>query len=162
MLLIGLFYILIPTILIAVLAAKRQATKLSWILSSLLTGMAVIYILTIARWEVVSIYLRYLFPILYLIACFLSYKRIKIATKEESKIAATISISLNVLLIIFFSVMSFLALRGYRILASYPDRPVAQQAGSMIRPSSFLPQNLKPSNLQNLKPPLIGTNIGST
>ena len=48
MLLVGVFYILIPAILIAVLAVKRQATKLKWVLSSLLTGMAALYILTIA------------------------------------------------------------------------------------------------------------------
>jgi len=116
MLLIGWFYILIPTILIVVLAAKKQATKLKWALSSLLTGVAILFIWLIARWEMASIYLRYLLPILYLIACvIISYKRIKKPDKPENKIASYIGIGLNIFIIFFLSVMNFLALRGYQI-----------------------------------------------
>jgi len=115
MLLIGLFYFFVPAILVAVLALKRPTTKLKWVLSVVLTGVTILFIWTIARWEIVSIYLRPLFPILYLIACLISYKRIEKSKTQESKIASNINIGLTILIIVFMSVMSFLALRGYRI-----------------------------------------------
>lgn len=114
MLLIELSYIFILVILILVLAFKRQATKLKWGFSFVLTGLAILFIWLVARWEVASVYLRYLFPFFYLIACVISFKRIKKNRKLESRTSTIIGISINTLILFFMSVMCFLALRGYR------------------------------------------------
>ncbi len=132
MLLIGLFYILIPTILILVLSFKRHSSKLNWFLSFLSTGVAILFIWTIARWEIVSIYLRPVFPILFLIAAIYSFKRIKKPEKPESKVPFFIGIGLNILVIFFMSVMSFLALRGYRIPENTVELSSPLKSGKFI------------------------------
>jgi len=115
MLLIGLFYIFFPTLLIALLLLKRQPNILMWALTLLASGLSISFIWTIARWEMVSIYLRPAFPILYLIACVVSYKRIKKTETPQSKMASILGIGMNVLIIVFMSVMNWLAFRGYRV-----------------------------------------------
>ena len=132
MLLIGLFYILVPAILITLLATKKHPAKFKWALSSLVTGAAILFICTIARWEIVSIYFRYLFPLLFLIACVISFKRIKTTKKPGNKINSYIGIGLNVFVLFFLSVMSFLALRGYKT----PNNPV--ELSSPLRNGKFI------------------------
>lgn len=111
---IGLIYIVIPTILIGILAFKSQPNKLGWLLSLLLTGLAICFIWITARWEIISIYSKYLFPLLYVIACIYSYRKISSSPKKVKKIALYLNVGLHFFLIFFFTVMNFLALRGYR------------------------------------------------
>lgn len=132
MLLTGLLYIVIPTILIFALAVRRQSGMFNWILSILLTGLAVSYIMIIARWEIVSIYFKYFFSILYLFAFVMSYKRMRKSKKAESKILRSVNIGISTLLILFLSLMNFLALRGYRV----PGNTV--ELSSPFRHESFI------------------------
>ena len=77
MLLIGLFYILVPLLLISIIAFVRQPGKLIWIATVLSLGSVIAYLYATARWEIVSIYLKPVFPILFMLACYVSYKRIR-------------------------------------------------------------------------------------
>ena len=77
MLLIGLFYIIVPILLIVTIIFKRQPNILSWALTISSFGLVITFMWATSRWDIVSIYLRTLFPILYLIACVVGYKRIK-------------------------------------------------------------------------------------
>ncbi len=120
MITVSLIYLGVPTFLIAVLLFNRQTTKLNWLLFVMLSGLGILFIATIARWEIVSIYFKPFFIILYVVACIVSYKRIKRPLKPKNRIASLIIISINIIVICFMSIMSFLALRGYRT----PDNPI--------------------------------------
>lgn len=113
MLLIGLFYIVVPLLLIGVIAFKRQANILIWIFTILSFGSVIVYLWVTARWEIVSVYFRPIFPILYLIACVIGYKRIKIPETPPKKIVMIFGITLHVILIVFFSGLNWFSFRGY-------------------------------------------------
>ncbi len=77
MLIIGLFYPIVPLFLIGMIAFKRQPNILVWVFTVLSFGSVIAYLWATARWEIVSIYFRPVFLIFYLIACVVAYKRIK-------------------------------------------------------------------------------------
>jgi len=132
MLFIGLFYILCPSFLIAVLVFNRQPDKFNWLLSVLVIGLSVLFIWTIARWEMVGIYLRPIFPILFLVACFISYKRIRRPDSPPKKIVVRFNIGLNLVLIVFMGVFCWLALGGYRA----PDNTI--ELASPLRGGKYI------------------------
>ncbi len=94
MLIIGLFYIIVPLLLIGMIAFKRQPNILIWIFTILSFGSVIVYLWATARWEIVSIYFRPIFPILYLIACVVGYKRIKKPKTPQKKIVMILGIVL--------------------------------------------------------------------
>ena len=110
---IGLFYIFLPLFLIGMIAFKRQPNILIWIFTILSFGSVIVYFWATARWEIASIYFRPIFPILYVIACVFSYKRIKKPETPPKKIIMIIGIGLNLILIIFFAGLNWFSLRGY-------------------------------------------------
>jgi len=118
MLLIGLFYIFFPLVMIAMLLFKRQPNLLMWILTVLVSGLSILFIWTIARWEIISIYFRPIIPLLFVIAVYISFKKIRKPTKPTSKASKIIMIVINIFIIVFMGTMSFLALRGYRTPAN--------------------------------------------
>ena len=132
MLLIGLFYIFFPVLLIAVLVLVRQPNRLMWSLQVLMTGVSILFIWTIARWELVGIYLRPVFPFLFLIACFLSYKRIRKPDTPPSKLAVGFNIGIGLLVIVFMGVFDYFSLRGYRV----PDNTI--ELASPLRGGEFI------------------------
>ena len=111
--LIGLFYIIVPLFLIGLIAFKRQPNILIWIVTLLSFGLVIAYIWATARWEIVSVYFRPIFPILYLIACVVGYKRIKKPETPPKKLVLIFSIALHVMLIVFFSGLNWFSFRGY-------------------------------------------------
>jgi hypothetical protein len=113
MLLIGLFYIIVPLLLIGVIAFKRQPNVLIWILTILSLGSVIVYLWATARWEIVSIYFRPIFPIAYLIACVVGYKRIKKPTTPQKKIVMILGIVFNLVLIVFISGLNWFTFKGY-------------------------------------------------
>lgn len=132
MMFIGLIYIIIPTLLIGILAFKRQTNKSGWLLSALLTGLAISFIWIIARWEIISIYSKYLIPPLFVIASIYSYKRIRLSSKKLNKFVSYLNVGLYIILIFFFAVMNFLALRGYQT----PDNTI--ELASPLRNNKFI------------------------
>ena len=113
MLIIGLFYLIVPLFLIGLIAFKRQPNILIWIFTVISFGSVIAYFWATARWEIVSIYLRPIFPILYLIACVVGYRRIKKPETPPSKLVLILGISIHVILIVFFSGLNWFSLRGY-------------------------------------------------
>jgi peptidase M23-like protein len=113
MLLIGLFYIIVPLLLIGIVAFKRQPNILIWLFTILSFGLVIAYFWVTARWEIVSIYFRPMFPILYLLACVVGYKRIKKPETPPKKIAMIFGITLHMILIVFFSGLNWFSYRGY-------------------------------------------------
>ena len=113
MLLIGLFYIFLPLLLIGMIAFKRQPNIWIWIITILSFGSVIAYLWATARWEVVSIYFRPIFPILYLIACVVGYKRIEKPKVPQKKIVMILGVVLNLVLIVFISGLNWFSFRGY-------------------------------------------------
>ncbi len=115
MLLTGLFYIIIPLFFIGMVARSRQPSILLWAVTILAFGLVIANMWATARWDIVGIYLRNVFLILYLIACVVGYRRIKKPIKSQNKIAVVLNISVNVLLIVFMSGLNWFAFRGYLV-----------------------------------------------
>ena len=111
--LIGLFYIIVPLFLIGIIAFKRLPSILIWVFTILSFGSVIAYLWATVRWEIVSIYFRSIFPILFLIACVIGYKRIKKPAIPPKKIIMISRIVLHVILIIFFSGLNWFSFRGY-------------------------------------------------
>lgn len=113
MLIIGLFYIVVPLIISLVLMANRQPKWWLWLLSVIAFGVVVSYIWVSARWELVGMYWSYIIPIIFLGSAAFSYTRIREPSKKVSKWAIGFSIFLNAVLIIFFVTLNGFAFRGY-------------------------------------------------
>ena len=113
MLLIGLIYIIVPLLLIGMMAFKRQPNFLIWIFTFLSFGSVIVYMWATARWEIVSIYLRPIFPILFLIACILGYKRIQKPKIPPKKIVMILGVVLNLVIIVFISGLNWFTFKGY-------------------------------------------------
>lgn len=111
--LIGLFYIIIPLFLIGLIAFKRQPSIMVWVFTILSFGLIIAYLWATGRWEIVSIYLRPIFPILYLIACVVGYKRILKPKIYLKKIVLIFSIGLHIILIVFFLGLNWFSFKGY-------------------------------------------------
>lgn len=111
--LIGLFYILVPLFLIGIIALKRQPNILIWIFTVLSFGLVLVYLWATVRWEIVGIYLRPIFVVLYVIACVLSFRRINKPGTPPKKKVMVFSIGLHLVLIVFFSGMNWFSFKGY-------------------------------------------------
>lgn len=113
MLSIGLFYIIVPLLLIGTIAFTRQPNTFIWIISSLAFGLVIANMWATARWDIVGIYLKNVFLILYLIACIVGYRRIKKPNKPQGKLGVVFNIGINVVLIVFMSGLNWFTFRGY-------------------------------------------------
>ncbi|NNK17919.1 MAG: peptidoglycan DD-metalloendopeptidase family protein [Maribacter sp.] len=110
---LGLFYILVPIILIGMIAFKRQPNRLIWILTILSFGSVLAYLWATARWELISIYFRPIFLVLFIAACIFSFMRIKKPVTPPKKIIVLFGIVLHIVLIVFFSGLNWFTFRGY-------------------------------------------------
>ena len=110
---IGLFYLIVPLLLIVIISINRQPNILNWLLTVISFGSVIAYMWATARWEMVGIYFRSLFPILFLIACVFSYTRIKKPEIPPKKISVLLGFLLHSALIIFFSGLNWFSFKGY-------------------------------------------------
>ncbi|NNL01608.1 MAG: peptidoglycan DD-metalloendopeptidase family protein [Eudoraea sp.] len=110
---IGLFYIIVPLLLIGLIVRKRPPNILLWIITMVSFGSVIAYLWASARWEMVSIYFRPIFLAAYVIAGVLSYTRIKKPETPPKKIVTIFSVVLHLLLIVFFSGLNWFSFRGY-------------------------------------------------
>jgi hypothetical protein len=115
MLLISLFQIIVPLFFIAIIILTRQPDRLQWGLSALAYGIAIGFMWLSARWDIVSIYWRILFPSLYLVAVIISYRRIQIPEKPPSKIQYLFSLFMMLFVIVLMSGLSWRVLLGYAV-----------------------------------------------
>jgi hypothetical protein len=132
MLIIGLFYIILPLLLIGLIAFKRQPNILSWVITIISFGSIIVYLWVSARWEIVSIYFRPIFPILFIIACLVAYKRIKKPKTPPKKIVVILGIVLNLIVIVFISGLNWFSLKGYATPANVIDLVSPFHSGRQI------------------------------
>lgn len=117
---IGLFQVLVPLLLIGVLAIHRKPNRLMWMLNTVAFGMVISFMWVSTRWDISSIYLRTLFPILFLVAGIISYRRIRAPKSPLSKMQTLIGIVANGLLIVLMAGFNWFSFQGY----SVPDGTV--------------------------------------
>jgi hypothetical protein len=117
---IGLFQVFVPLLLIGVLAIHRKPNRLMWMLSTVAFGMVIGFMWVSTRWDISSIYLKTLFPILFLVASIISYRRIGAPKLPLSKMQNLIGIVANGLLIVLMAGFNWFSFQGY----SVPDGTV--------------------------------------
>jgi len=111
---IGYYYIFIPLLFIIMVAVRRHANVNQWLISTVPFVLVIIFMWATGRWEIPSVFLRSLFPILMIIACIVGYRRIKVPEKAVGKIANIINISINMITTFIILVMTIFAFNGYR------------------------------------------------
>jgi hypothetical protein len=130
--LIGLFQILVPLIFIAIIAFQPQPNRWRWALNTLAYGLAITFMILSSRWDLVSIYLRILYPVLLAVAILISYKRTGSSGKPQSRIQAGLNISISVILIGLMGGLSWQPLKGY------PTPPDAMDLVSPLRDGNYV------------------------
>lgn len=113
--LISLFYVVVPLILIGTVAAKRQPNTVFWLLTAIVFGSIMTYLWATVRWEMVSIYLRPLFPVLFLIAVVISYRRIRKPVSKPTKMVVVLEAGIYMILLVIFSGLNWFTFKGYSI-----------------------------------------------
>ena len=110
---LGLFYVIVPLLLIGLIAVKRAPNILLWMVTIVSFGSVIVYMWASARWEIVSIYFRSIFLVAFVVAALFSYTRIKKPETPPKKIVTVFSVGLHLLLIVFFSGLNWFSFRGY-------------------------------------------------
>lgn len=113
MLLIGLFYLIVPLLLIGVIAFVRQPNRWMWALTICSFGSVIAYLWATARWDIISIYFRPIIPVLFLIAGLISFRRIRKTDAAPGKFARIAHIGIHLVLIVLFSGFNWFTYRGY-------------------------------------------------
>ena len=118
---IGLFQLLVPIVLIAVLAFVRQPNRWRWALNGTAFVMATTFLWATARWDLTSSYLRIVIPILFAVAAVVGYRRIAPPAKPVSRSQTAIAVVTAALLIVFMGGLNWFTFRGYRAPAGVVD-----------------------------------------
>ena len=66
----------LPIFLLFTLWKRNEPSKFAWLLKLLYTGAFLLYIYVAGRWDWLSYYLRYIFPLLFVIVAIGSYRRV--------------------------------------------------------------------------------------
>lgn len=111
---IGLFYFSVCLILTIVVALQRHQNKRSWALQSAAFLLVILFLWLTARWELLTIYLRHLMPVVFLLGALWSFFRIDSSQAPTSRFARIAGNALNGGILFVMVVMFGLALRGYR------------------------------------------------
>ena len=130
--LIGLFQILIPLLFISIIAFTRQANWWRWFLNTLAYSLAITFMLLSSRWDLVSIYLRILYPILLVVAVIVSFRRIGPLKKPQSRTQVVIATSVSLILIGLMGGLSWQPLKGY------PEPAGAIDLASPLRDGNYV------------------------
>ncbi len=79
----------VPLLLTGSIAMQRQPSRLRWLTTLVTFGMVITYLLISMRWDVSSLYLRAVFPVLFVAASFVGYRRIR-ETKKTGKLQVAV------------------------------------------------------------------------
>lgn len=106
--------LVVPFYFIASVWKSKHTSKFDWILRTAALGSFVVYIFFAGRWDWVSCYLRWVIPVLFVIALVSSVRRLRGLPffLQESRIRTWGSITVNFLLLICFTTFLAFALRG--------------------------------------------------
>jgi hypothetical protein len=80
--------IFLPGYFIYSLWRGKERSRFQWLLKVAYSGLYIFYIFLAGRWDWVSYYLRFVFPVLYFIAVYISYRRtrsLSLIVKEKGK-----------------------------------------------------------------------------
>jgi len=132
MLAVALIIVFVPLVLLSAIAMQRQVTIIQFVMSALALGLGLLFIWLALPWDVISIYYRMIIPILFLVAVVTGFRRIGTAKKEPPKWLGHVNLNINLLLVVFFAVLSWVALKGY------PAAEGAIELASPLRGGSFV------------------------
>lgn len=102
----------VPLILIGAIMIVRQPSRARWLGSAAAFGMVIIYLLVSARWDVSSLYLRLAIPVLYIGACVIGYRRIRVPEKQGGRPQWLAAWAINLGLMVLMSGYLWFSLRG--------------------------------------------------
>jgi hypothetical protein len=106
--------IAVPLLLIGLLGISRQPSRLRWLVTAVAFGMVVSYLLISSRWDVSSLYLRAVFPALFVVAIVVGYRRVRTPDTAPGTLQAAIAWTVTLGLIVLMSGFLWFSLRGYR------------------------------------------------
>lgn len=106
-------YIGIPLILILLMALLRQRNTFFWMLNVLSFGSILVFLWATSRWEMVSIYLRTVFSISFILTCVGSYMRRQTPLHPPSKMGTILAITTHFVFIGLFSVLNWFTFKGF-------------------------------------------------
>lgn len=135
MFLIALFQLFIPLFFIGLVAFGRQPNRLRWALVTLGFGLAILFMWVSSRWDFLSLYLRHVYLLLFLIAAAFSYRRIQPLPKPESRWQTIANRAAFVALIVLMLGLNWRAWRGYTV----PDGAI--DLASPLRNGRFMVLN---------------------
>lgn len=110
---IALFLIGIHLMLSAIVAFVRQPNRLQWGGYVLSFGLVIGFMWISAPWAMISMHLRWVLPLLFVGACVVGYRRIRMPEKRPGKIQAAIPLFINGFMILLMAGLSWRALIGY-------------------------------------------------
>lgn len=143
--------IAIPVFLIVAVAGTRQPSRLRWLVTFITFGMVITYLLLSARWDISSLYLRVVIPVVFIAASIMGYQRIRESDttgKFQTAVYWTTTLGVIVLMsgFLWFSIRGVLMpdgtvdldspLRGTNVVLSGGSSPFTN-AHFRVRPQSF-------------------------
>lgn len=111
--LLNFFIVCFPLFLIWTITFKKFVSLTSWKLTAVIFALAILSNWATAPWYVVSIYLRNLFPALYIIACLVGYQRVTYSLNDQILTTPKFELIVGVGLIVIFLVLNLMIFRGY-------------------------------------------------
>ncbi len=106
--------IAVPLLLIGVISFTRQPSRLRWLGTVVAFGMVTSYLLVSSRWDVSSLYLQALIPVLFVAAGIVGYRRIRAPETPPGFLQAAIAWTISLGLIVLMSGFLWFSLHGYR------------------------------------------------
>jgi murein DD-endopeptidase MepM/ murein hydrolase activator NlpD len=106
---------ILPLLFIVSLWRSREADRCRWLLKALYTGAFIAYLFVMGRWDFSSLYLRYVFAVLYIAAVaksFFAVKDLPFLARNDAK-PKWIPYAAPVILLVFFAAFLGWAVRGY-------------------------------------------------
>ena len=110
----ALVQLAVPLLLIGVIAFTRQPSRLRWFASVFAFGMVIGYLLISARWDVTSLYFRWLIPIAFIAAAVVGYRKIRVPDTPIGALQTAIAWGVTSCVVILMSGFLWFSLRGYR------------------------------------------------
>jgi hypothetical protein len=96
------------------LGRGRDRSKLDWLIKLLVVALYSSYIFLVGRWDLFSYYLRFILIVLFFLAAFKSYKKVKALPVYPTKnFQAYLSLGVNFFVLIIFAFFNTSALKGY-------------------------------------------------
>jgi hypothetical protein len=104
----------VPLLLISVIAYSTYPSKTQWLLNVVAFGMVILRLLISSRWDISSLYLQAVIPLLFFTAVYGSYRKIRAPETPTPILKNVVVWSVNLALIILMSGFLWFSLLGYK------------------------------------------------